>query len=75
MYELIDFIVKSLVDNKEDVQIEQVQEGKLTIFNVTVAQNDMGQLIGKQGKMAEAIRTVVKAMDSRKPIRIKFNAK
>ena len=75
MYELIDFIVKSLVDNKDDVQVEQVQEGRLTIFNVTVAQSDMGQLIGKQGKMAEAIRTVVKAMDSRKLIRIKFNAK
>ncbi len=75
MYELIDFIVKSLVDNKEEVLVEQAQEGKVTIFNVTVAQSDMGHLIGKQGKMAEAIRTVVKAMDSRKPIRIKFNAK
>lgn len=75
MYDLIEFIVKSLVDNKEEVSIEEVQEGKITIFNVTVAQSDMGQLIGKQGKMAEAIRTVVKAMDSRKYIRIKFNAK
>lgn len=75
MYELIDYIVKSLVDNKEAVKVEQSKEDRVTVFNVTVDSKDLGQVIGKGGNIAQAIRTIVKSYDSHQRIRIKFDAK
>jgi len=75
MYELIEFIVKSIVSDKEAVSIESSKEDKFTAYNVTVAQEDLGAVIGKGGKIAEAIRTIAKSSNSRERIRIKFAAK
>lgn len=75
MQELIEFIVKSIVSNKDAVSIEKVEEPKVTLYNVSVAQSDIGQVIGKGGKIAEAIRTVAKASNTHQRIRIKFDAK
>ncbi len=61
MRELVEFIVKSLVDRPDDVQVSQVEGEKSLIIELRVAEEDMGKVIGKQGRIARAIRTVVKA--------------
>lgn len=61
MGELVKYIAMNLVDKPEEVKVE-VKEGKnSTIIELTVAPDDMGKVIGKQGRIAKAIRTVVKA--------------
>ena len=75
MQELIEFIVKSIVSDKGAVNIEVKSEDRFTEYNVTVAQNDLGGVIGKGGKIAEAIRTIAKSGSSRERIRIKFAGK
>ena len=75
MQELIEFIVKSIVNDKDAVSVEVVKEDRFTVYNVSVAQSDIGGVIGKGGKIAEAIRTIVKSANSRERMRIKFEAK
>ena len=75
MQELIEFIVKSIVNDKDAVSVEVVKEDRFTLYNVCVASNDLGGVIGKNGKIAEAIRTVVKSASSRERMRIKFEGK
>ncbi len=75
MQNLIEFMVKSIVDNKEAVSVEKVQEDKFNTYRVIVAKDDIGAVIGKGGKIAEAIRTVVKSASSHERLRIKFDAK
>lgn len=61
MGELVKYIAMNLVDKPEEVKV-QVKEGEnSTIIELTVAPEDMGKVIGKQGRIAKAIRTVVKA--------------
>lgn len=62
MGELLETIVKSLVDSPDEVQIQEIEENKSIILELKVASEDMGKVIGKQGKIARAIRTVVKSM-------------
>jgi uncharacterized protein len=59
--ELVEIIAKSLVDNPEAVQVNEVSGEQCTILELKVAPDDMGKVIGKQGRIAKAIRTVVKA--------------
>ena len=61
MKELVEVIAKALVDNPEDVVVTEKKEGKTLIVELHVAQADMGKVIGKQGRIAKAIRSVVKA--------------
>ncbi len=61
MKNLVEVITKSLVDNPESVVVTERQEGKTTVIEVTVSETDMGKVIGKQGRIAKAIRSVVKA--------------
>lgn len=61
MKELVETIVKAIVDQPEMVRVNQVEGEKSVILEVTVADDDMGKIIGKQGRIARAIRTVVKA--------------
>lgn len=61
MKELLTYLAKSLVDNPDAVQINEVQGEKSTILELKVAQEDMGKVIGKQGRIAQALRTIVKA--------------
>ena len=75
MQELIEFIVKSIVSDKDAVSVEVKNEDRFTLYNVSVAQSDIGAVIGKGGKIAEAIRTVAKSANGRGHIRIKFDAK
>ena len=74
MKNLLEVIIKGLVDNKDAVSInEQITKDAVT-YQVKVAEGDMGQVIGKQGKMAKSIRTVMKSVASkeRKKISVEF---
>ena len=61
MLSLVEHLAKSLVDQPEAVKVTQVENGKEITIHLTVAPEDMGKVIGKQGRIAKAIRTVVKA--------------
>lgn len=61
MKELVEVIAKSLVDDPDSVVVTEREEKKATVLELRVADSDMGQVIGKQGRIAKAIRAVVKA--------------
>ncbi len=61
MKDLVEVITKALVDDPDSVVVTERQEGKTTVVEVHVAEGDMGKVIGKQGRIAKAIRSVVKA--------------
>jgi uncharacterized protein len=61
MKELVETIAKALVDNPDAVSVKEVEGERSTVLELTVAAEDMGKVIGKQGRIAKAIRTVVKA--------------
>ena len=60
MEKVVEFIVKQLVENKDAVSVSSVVDGDMTIVNVKVDSEDLGKVIGKSGKTANAIRTIVK---------------
>ncbi|MGN1269914.1 MAG: KH domain-containing protein [Clostridia bacterium] len=62
MKEILETIILNLVENKDKVTISSREEEKITIFEVKVADSDMGKVIGRQGKIAKAIRTVMKSL-------------
>lgn len=64
MRELLEFIAKSMVNNPDAVEITVVEREAETVFKLHVAEDDMGKVIGKQGRIAKAIRTVMKAAAS-----------
>ncbi len=66
MKEVLETIIKNLVDNQESIKIEEAEDEKNIIFKVQVADGDMGKIIGRQGKIAQSIRTVMKAVANRK---------
>lgn len=61
MRDLVEVIAKALVDAPDSVEVTEKAEGKTIIIEVRVADSDMGKVIGKQGRIAKAIRSVVKA--------------
>ncbi len=65
MKELVEVIAKSLVDHPEEVTVTEKQSGKTLVLELKVAPSDMGKVIGRQGRIAKAIRSVVKAAASR----------
>ncbi len=61
MKELVETIVKSIVDNPDDVDVKEVVGDKTTVIELRVAQPDVGKVIGKQGRTAKSIRTLLSA--------------
>ncbi|MBI4634738.1 MAG: KH domain-containing protein [Candidatus Rokubacteria bacterium] len=61
MRELVEHIAKALVDDPEKVTVTQVEGERLTVIELRVAQSDLGKVIGKQGRTARAIRTILNA--------------
>ena len=61
MKDLVEVIAKSLVENPDKVVVTQKEDDKAIVVELKVAQSDMGKVIGKQGRIAKAIRSVVKA--------------
>ena len=74
MKEIIETIILNLVDNKGAVQVNEVQGEKSIVFEVKVANEDMGKVIGRQGRLAKSIRTVVKSIGARehKKVSVEF---
>ena len=74
MKEIIETIILNLVDNKQAVEVNEKQGEKSIVFEVKVAEEDMGKVIGKQGRLAKSIRTVVKAVAGReqKKVTVEF---
>jgi hypothetical protein len=65
MKELVEVIAKALVENPDEVVVTEKEEGKNITIELHVATSDMGKVIGKQGRIAKAIRSVVKAASSK----------
>ena len=71
MESILEVVIKSLVDNKDEVSIEvKTNDNKSICYEVRVARNDMGKIIGKQGKMAKSIRTIMKAIAGKEHKRV-----
>ena len=65
MKELVEVIAKSLVDHPEDVRVEEKQQDRQVTLELRVDEDDMGKVIGRQGRIAKAMRTVIKAAATR----------
>lgn len=74
MKEIIETIILNLVDNKNAVSVNEVQGEKSIVYEVKVAEDDMGKVIGRQGRLAKSIRTVVKSIGARdhKKVSVEF---
>ncbi|MBE6038812.1 MAG: KH domain-containing protein [Anaerofustis stercorihominis] len=68
MKELVEVIVKALVDHPDDVQIKENTNGNKIRLTLTVNQDDMGKVIGRHGRIAKAIRTVLKAYATKEDV-------
>ena len=74
MKEILEIMIKNLVENSDAVEITENQKGNSVTYEVKVAESDMGKVIGKQGRIAKSIRTVAKAIAAKedKKINIEF---
>lgn len=70
MKKLVEVIAKALVDNPDEVVVTEKGSGKNITVELHVAADDMGKVIGKQGRIAKAIRSVVKAASSKENIKV-----
>lgn len=70
MKELLETIAKSLVDYPDEVSVNEIEDENALILELKVAKDDMGKVIGKQGRIAKAIRTVVKAAAIKENIKV-----
>ena len=65
MKELIDYIAKALVDNPEQVDVSEVEGNRTSVLELKVAKEDLGKVIGKQGRTARAMRTILSAASAK----------
>ena len=63
--ELIEYIAKALVDNPEQVKVSEIQGEKTSVIELSVAKDDLGKVIGKQGRTARAMRTILSAASTK----------
>ena len=75
MRELLTFVAQSLVDNPDQVVVRETESPEAVILELSVAEEDMGKVIGKQGRIAKAIRTVVSAATAKnsKPVFVEIH--
>jgi predicted RNA-binding protein YlqC (UPF0109 family) len=66
MKELLTYIIQNLVDKPDEVSVTEREEGDETVFEVRVADDDMGKVIGRQGRVVKEIRVLMKAVAQRK---------
>jgi predicted RNA-binding protein YlqC (UPF0109 family) len=72
MKELVEHIARSLVDHPDDVKVDVVNHGGQTILELHVHEEDMGRVIGKDGKVANALRTLLRVMAAREGQRVQL---
>ncbi len=65
MKDLIEFMVKALVDDPSEVSITEINGDKVTLYELRVAKSDIGKVIGKRGRTAGAIRTIINAVSTK----------
>lgn len=70
MKELVEYIAKSLVDDPSQVRVTEINRGSSTIIELEVAQEDMGRVIGRNGRVANAMRTLVRVLAAKQGKRI-----
>lgn len=70
MKEILEVVIKNLVDSPNEVSVKELEGEKSIVFEVKVSEADMGKVIGKQGRIAKSIRTVMKAIASKDKKRI-----
>lgn len=63
--DLVEFIAKSLVDNPDKVQVNMIESERSTILELSVDESDIGKIIGKHGRIAKAIRTILSAVSNK----------
>ena len=72
MKALVSFLAKALVDKPELVQVEELEKDDCLVFELRVAKDDLGKVIGKQGRTAKAIRTLITATATRRDKKAKL---
>ena len=74
MKDILETIIRNLVDNKDAIEIKELEGEQSVVFEVKVAEEDMGKIIGKQGKIASSIRTIMKALATKegKKVTVEF---
>ena len=70
MKELVEVIAKSLVDDPEQVEVTEIDRNRSIVLELRVAEDDIGKVIGKQGRIAKAMRSVLKAAAAREEKRV-----
>jgi predicted RNA-binding protein YlqC (UPF0109 family) len=65
MKDLIEFIAQALVDNPQEVQVTEVEGNQTSVLELKVAKEDLGKVIGKQGRTARAMRTILSAASAK----------
>ncbi len=70
MKELVQYLVQALVDHPEEVQVTEVEGERSTVYEVRVAPDDLGRVIGKGGRIANSLRTVAKAAGSKQHLNV-----
>lgn len=68
--ELVDFLARGLVDRPEEVEVEEVSEPDGLVYELKVAEEDLGKVIGKQGRTAKALRTILSAASAKSRRRV-----
>jgi uncharacterized protein len=72
MAELLEYLARQLVDKPDAVRVEEVDEGDMLVLRLHVAEEDLGKVIGRQGRIARALRTVVRAGSARERRRVQL---
>ena len=67
---LVEYVAKALVDNPDAVKVAEVQDGNTTVYELEVGEDDVGKIIGRQGRVVRGLRALVKAGATRKGIRV-----
>jgi predicted RNA-binding protein YlqC (UPF0109 family) len=67
---LIEYVAQGLVSNPSEVMVSEVPSGRLTLYEISVADQDVGKIIGRQGKVIRALRTLAKASATRRGLRV-----
>ena len=65
MKELIEYIARAIVDDPDAVSVSEIEGGQTTVLELKVAKSDLGKVIGKQGRNAQAIRTILSAVSAK----------
>jgi len=70
MRELVEYLARNLVSEPDEVKVEEIQSGRQTVFELTVARADVGKVIGKQGRTARALRSLLKVAATKQGTRV-----